>query len=476
MNEKSTSNQMLKRGSRVHIMGIGGFGMSAIARVMLGQGYQVSGCDMQHSPLIDELRKLSVLIDIGHDREHISTYNVEVLIVSSAIPQDHPEIEAARQMEIPVLKRSEVLELLLQGKKTIAVAGTHGKTTTTAMIAHILTEAGKDPSYIVGGIMTNTGTNARAGSGSAFVVEADEYDGMFLGLEPDIAVLTSLEMDHPDMFGSLDDVRALFRSFIDKLTDEGLLIANHDSEETLKLVKERQLFNKPALSYGLMGGLWSADEVRVSAVGKTEFLVQRLGFDVEQVALQVFGNHNVQNALAALAACSELGVELKSAVAALNTFKGVGRRFELLTQAMQVTVLDDYAHHPTAIKTTLDAVKARYPEGDIWAIWQPHTFSRTRTLLYEFLQSFETADHLIITDIYRSRDAETFGMSAEYLLENFVHRDARHYGDMEYIAEYVFKRVRPNDTVIVMSAGTATQIAHDIAQRLDAQKAAQERN
>lgn len=474
MNEITTSKRTLKRGARVHIMGIGGFGMSAIARVMHGQGYQVSGCDMQSSPLIDQLRKLSILIDLEHDRAHISTYNVEVLVVSSAIPEDHPEIDAAIQMGIPVFKRSDILAVLLAGKKTIAIAGTHGKTTTTAMTAHILTETGKDPSYMVGGIMANTGTNARAGSGDVFVVEADEYDGMFLGLHPDIAVVTSLEMDHPDMFSSIREVRALFREFVEQVPDEGLLIANHDSPETIKLVKERQVFNKPAFSYGLTGGMWRADELRVSAIGKMEFLVQRLGFDVEQVALQVVGEHNVNNALAALAVAVEVGVELKSAVSAMNTFQGVGRRFEKLTEATGVIVLDDYAHHPTAIKTTLDAVKARYPDGTIWAVWQPHTFSRTRALLSEFLTSFDVADHLIITDIYRSRDTETFGITAESLLAQFVHRDARHYSDMQYIADYIFQRVRPNDVVIVMSAGDATHIAHNIAQKLEAKQAEQE--
>jgi len=478
MSEKTSQEDkepIIKPGMRVHIMGVGGAGMSAIAQLMLEQGFSVTGCDLTPSSLMDALRKESILVEVGHDSGHIATYNVEALVVSSAIPNDHPEIEAAERMGLPVLKRSDVLGILTAGKKTVAVAGTHGKTTTTAMIAHILNEVGQDASYIVGGVMSNTGKNAYAGSGEAFVIEADEYDQMFMGLHPDIVVLTTLEMDHPDMFESIEDVRRLFREFVGLLPETGLLITNHDTHETLRLAKERQVLEHPALTYGITGGVWQADEVRLSAIGKTEFLVKRLGFDVEQVALQIPGDHNVQNALAAIAAAVELGVPLKDACEALNTFSGVGRRFEIKGQPNGVTIIDDYAHHPTAIAATLKAARQRYSaEGDLWAVWQPHTFSRTRALFDQFVSSFDEADHVIVTDIYRSRDVETFNVTPQTILQNMIHRDARYVGDLDNVIEYVGMRARPGDTVVVLSAGTATRVASGLVDWLGTQRETEE--
>jgi UDP-N-acetylmuramate--alanine ligase len=469
--------QSLRPGMRVHFLGIGGFGINAIARVMHEQGYAVSGCDVAESPLIAPLRERGIPIERGHDPAHLDAFSPDALVISSAIPPGSAEVLAAHERGLPVYKRADVLGALMRDKIGVAVAGTHGKTTTTAMIAHTLDTCGLDPGFIIGGISRDLGTNARAGSGDVFVIEADEYDRMFMGLRPRIAVLTSLEMDHPDMFGSIEDVRALFAEFLDLLPPDGLLVACHDDPEVRALINRRLEAGSPAVTYGLtMQSLYHFSGIGWLAVG-LEPQDGGTGFRVAYVlppgpgetqgqtvvmdaSLTLPGEHNVCNALAATLVAFELGIDPRRALDALATFSGVGRRFEVKGEVGGVTVIDDYAHHPTAIRATLEAARQRYGQRPVWAVWQPHTFSRTRALLDEFAACFAEADHVVITDVYRSRDRETFGITPESVLDRMPgHPNARHVpGPVGAVAEFLAAHVKSGDVVIVMSAGDATAV------------------
>lgn len=457
----------LPPGAKVHLMGIGGFGVSAIARVMHEQGYKVSGCDMVESTLARSLQDLGISVEFDHSPAHLDTYTPDVVVISSAIPEDHPELEAARVRSIPVYKRADILGELMEDKIGVAIAGTHGKTTTSAMLAHVLTRTGLDPTFIVGGVLIDLGINARAGEGDVFLIEADEYDRMFMGLRPRLIALTALEMDHPDMFDSIDDVRALFREFVDLLPDNGLLVAAHDDLNTLRLARRRLVRDKLVLTYGLTGGMWRAVGVRSNNKGGMDFTALHMGFEVAQVSLRLPGKHNVQNALAVLAMATQLGLPTQEVASVLSEFSGVERRFEVKGEARRVTVIDDYAHHPTAIRATLAASHIRYPGRPVWAIWQPHTFSRTKALLGEFAACFEDAGHVIITDIYRSRDRETFGITPGSVLDLMKdHPDARHIGPLDDVVAYLAEHVKAGDVVIVMSAGDATRVGSGLLEAL----------
>jgi UDP-N-acetylmuramate--alanine ligase len=459
--------------SHIHCLGIGGFGINPIARVMHQMGYTISGCDMNESALIAPLRETGIRIVIGHDADHLDAFKPDALLISSAVTADNPEVAAAHERGIPVFKRSDILGALMADRVGIAVAGTHGKTTTTSMIAHVLDACGLDPTFIIGGVSRDLGTNARAGNGSAFVIEADEYDRMFMGLKPRITVLTSLEMDHPDMFGSLADVRSLFTEFVDLLPDDGLLVGCADDDEVYALLKRRIGQGRPVLTYGLEGAVWSALDITANDLGGIDFIARRSDMTPDgavgergKMRLMQPGLHNARNALAALAVAAQLGIEPQKAIDALATFSGTGRRFEVKGEAGGVTVIDDYAHHPTAIRATLEAARTRYGKRAIWAVWQPHTYRRTKALLDEFAGAFEGADHVIITDIYRSRDTEDYGVSVQSVLDRMQHPDARHIGPLDGVTDYLARHVKPGDVVITMSAGDATKIGDELLRRI----------
>lgn len=459
------TTESLPPGVRVHLMGIGGFGINPIARVLHELGYVVSGCDMNESPLIPPLRTLGIPIEIGHDATHLAQFKPDALVISSAIPAHNVEVEAAHEHGLPVFKRADILCALMRDRVGVAVAGTHGKTTTTAMLSWVLTACGLDPSFIIGGVPANLGTNAHAGAGQPFVIEADEYDRMFMGLCPQIEIVTTLEMDHPDMFASLDDVRALFGEFVGLLPTDGLLIAGADAPEVCQLAEGHP---GPVTTYGLSGGDWQAVGLTVNNQGGTDFRVLHHGKSVTETSLQAPGTHNVANALAALAAAEALGAPLDAAANALGEFQGVGRRFEVRGQACGVTVIDDYAHHPTAIRATLQAAHARYEDASLWAVWQPHTYRRTKELLGDFATSFGEADHVIITDVYRSRDTQTYGVSPDDVVTRMAdHPDVRHVGPLDAVVDALADGVQPGDVVIVMSAGDATRIAGELLARLE---------
>jgi len=452
----------------VHMIGIGGIGLSAIARILLAWGAHVSGSDLHLSPLTDGLASLGIEIFEGHDVSHIE--GATLVIMSSAIPADNMEVVAARERGIPVLKRSDILGEMMAGRHGIAVAGTHGKTTTTAMISYLLMEAGCDPTFIVGGILGNLGTNAHSGNGAYFVVEADEYDHMFLGLRPRTAVVTHLELDHPDCFPTLADMVGEFHRFLSLVPQEGHIVACVDEPNVQQLVAEFGESSGPAVvGYGLShDAFWRGLTVHSNDRGGNDFFFARENEMKGQVSLSMPGEHNVKNALAALAVADLLGLDLARATEALSTFQGVKRRFEVKGKAGGVTIIDDYAHHPTEVRATLAAARQRYPVQPIWAVFQPHTYSRTKALFDEFTGAFGDADHVLITDIYAAREDDTLGIHAKDLVAAMAHRDARYGGTLDQATDYLIDHIRDGDILITLGAGDGFEIGERVLQCLEA--------
>lgn len=442
---------------RIHLIGIGGSGLSAIARLLVEQGVQVSGSDRAETPFTRELREMGIPVFIGHAAGNIS--GATTVVRSSAIPEDNPEVQAARQAGIPVLKRAEFLETFLKKYRVIAVAGTHGKTTTTAMIAWMLSSLAQNPSYIIGGVIRDLHSNAHAGKSDLFVIEADEYDRMFLGLHPHIAVVTYLEHDHPDCFPTMADYSKAFEDFIRQIQASGTLLVNGDHSPTRALEhaapqginvmtygeNEHNTYFLKHTRVNHWGG-FSADIWKQMPDGENRRLLH--------LALQVPGKHNLLNALAALAVADQLGLMLDPAAEALHLFHGTGRRFEVRGEANGVTLIDDYAHHPTEIRTTLAAARARYPEQRIWAVWQPHTYSRTQALMEEFCRAFEDTDKVIVLEIYAAREKNP-GFSAREVVNRMKHPAAVFQPTLETAQEYLLNCLQPGDVVLVLSAGDA---------------------
>jgi UDP-N-acetylmuramate--alanine ligase len=459
---------------RVHFIGIGGSGLSAIARLLKESGYEVTGSDRTLSPFAIALQSDGVTIYIGHHPRNVA--GADMVIRSSAIPENNPEVAAARQEGIPVYKRADFLGQLMSDRTGIAVAGTHGKTTTTAMIAWTLYAMKRDPSFIVGSTLNNLKVNARAGKGTPFVIEADEYDRMFLGLKPHIAVVTNLEHDHPDCYPTFEDMYAAFQDFVNLLPLDGTLIVSAEDEGAVSLLSHARHKGLSVLSYSVQGEMTINSPQWMQA--RTLKPNRRGGFDfsamtnmgtsatsVVNISLQVPGEHNVRNALAALSVIAVMGLPLQEAADALGEFTGTSRRFEVRGDVKGVTVIDDYAHHPTEIRATLAGAKARYPGRRIWAVWQPHTYSRTQTLFVEFSRAFNDADEVLVTEIYASREAKQDFSSAE-VVGAMPHSSARYTGSLEDTTKYLLGHLRSGDVLLVLSAGDADQISTDVLERL----------
>jgi UDP-N-acetylmuramate--alanine ligase len=455
--------------ARVHFIGIGGSGLSAIARFLLERGDTVTGSDRVLSPFASELQKAGATVYIGHHPRNIT--GADWVVRSSAIPDDNPEVRAAELAKIPVYKRADWLGQLMVDKVGIAVAGTHGKTTTSAMIAWVLTELNRDPSFIVGSTVNNLGVNAHAGKGNAFVIEADEYDRMFLGLKPRIEVVTSIEHDHPDIYPTFEDMYAAFESFVDLLPVDGTLIVCADDSGATSLIKHARQEGKAVVGYTIQGEMtinspnWvQARALEANSMGGFSFeMASNLTGSPSSVKvdLQVPGIHNVRNALAVLAVVDLLGLSAQDAAEALAKFTGTGRRFEIRGEVRGVTIIDDYAHHPTEIVATLAAARARYPERRIWAVWQPHTYSRTQTLFIEFSRAFKDADEVIVSEVYASREPKQEFTSAE-IVSAMPHASARYIETLKEISQYLIENIQPGDVLLVLSAGDADQISTDV--------------
>ena len=469
---------MTKR-KAVHFIGIGGTGLSAIARVLLESGYQVTGSDRSLSFLAKSLKEEGVRIAIGHRPENIE--GAQVVVRSSAIPDDNVEVLAAYEQGIPVLKRSEFLSSLMDERMGIAVAGTHGKTTTTAMIAWMLTSLGQDPTFIAGGVLNNLGTNAHAGTGQAFVIEADEYDHMFLGLKPKIAVITNIEHDHPDCYPTPEDFFKAFDEFATQLGSDGTLLVCANDGGAARLGEIARARGQKVLFYAIRYSnngssnhplAYMADTLTPNLAGGMSFdtVCTLTGNKFElgaPINLRVPGRHNVQNALAALAVAHQMKLPVEQAGKVLSEFRGTGRRFEVRGEVNGITVIYYYAHHPTEIRATLSAARMRYPRCRLWVVWQPHTYSRTRLLFHDFIAAFEQADHVLVTEIYAAREKQPEdGFTSQQIVTAMPYPNAIYIPDFSQATKFLVDRLVPGDVLIVLSAGDADQISTQVLAQL----------
>lgn len=449
----------LTPGLRIHLIGIGGAGLSAIARILLQRGFVVSGSDLTPSEVTDALVAEGARVFPGHNAKYVN--GADLVLASSAVPSEHVESLAARASGIPIYDRREFMTALLEDYRTIAVAGTHGKTTTTSMIVHILQETGVDPSYIVGGTMGNTGVNAAVGSSDTFVIEADEYGHMFLGLRPQVAVVTNVEHEHPDFFRKPAQLFQAFERFISLLSPTGILVGCSDDERAAELLAARRAGGQPAASYAIadVKADWRAKEINSSGQHTTA-TVLRKGEVLGTLKLSVTGAHNALNAVAAIIVADNCGVSFEESAAALRSFKPTARRFEIRGMCDEVIIIDDYAHHPTEIRVNLSAARLRFPQHEIWAIWQPHTYSRIQQFWSGFTSAFEAADHVLITPVYAAREAPLDGISGPALVDDMRgHASVRFVSTFEEAVDRLREDIRGPAAVLICSAGDANIIA-----------------
>jgi UDP-N-acetylmuramate--alanine ligase len=458
---------MFKRYQHIHFVGIGGIGMSGIAEILLNLGYRVSGSDQKRNETIERLERLGAKIVIGHGPANIE--GAHVLVYSSAVSRDNVEVQAARQTQVPTIPRAEMLAELMRLKYGIAVAGTHGKTTTTSMVGAVLAEGRLDPTIVVGGRVANLGSNARLGQGEFLVAEADESDGSFLKLAPTIAVVTTIDAEHLDHYGSLEAIREAFRAFVNKVPFYGSVVLCLDQPNIQMLIPQLE---KRIIPYGLESGAELVAR-RLALQGMTSrFDVYHRGTLLGECTLKIPGRHNVLNALAAIGVGLDLEIPFATIQKALAGFAGVQRRFQIRGTAGGVTVVDDYGHHPAEIRATLAAAKAGF-DSRVVTVFQPHRYTRTQHLHQEFLTAFNQADVLVVMDIYAAGEAPIPGVSAGELAEGIRahgHRNVTYLGsDRARIVDYVCEISRPGDLVLTLGAGDVSQLGSDILRRLDAE-------
>ena len=436
---------------KVHFVGIGGIGMSAVAEILASSGMTVSGCDLKRSASTDLLASRGIEVSLGHDPSHVE--GQELIVYTAAVKGANSEVDAARERGIRIMRRSEALGEIVNQQRAVGVSGTHGKTTTSAMVATVLAEAGLDPTVIVGGIVRNFATNAMRGAGEFLVVEADEYDRTFHHLHPEVAIVTNIEADHLEYFGSLDAVFEAFRIYLEGVRPGGRIVACIDDAGVRRVLGEYS-GEARLVRYGLSEGA----EIRATGITYDErgaaFQVPGVGF----VRLFVPGEHNVRNALAAIGAAREFGVASEKIVAGLAKFLGVDRRFQILGEYGGAVIVDDYAHHPTEIHATIRAARQGYPGRRIVALFQPHLYSRTREFAQEFADSLVEADVALVAPIYAAREQPVDGVSAKLISELAKKIEFLDRSNTQIVNE-LRRRIAPNDIFIAMGAGDVHEIA-----------------
>ncbi len=457
--------------ARVHFVGIGGIGMSGLARILCRWGYEITGSDSAPSALLDELAAEGMTVGVGHTMT-AEAASADLVVATAAVRADNPEMSAAHAAGRTVIKRAALLGALADARRGVAVAGSHGKSTTSGMLVWALRALGADPTFAIGAVLDGPqgATNAAPGSGAEMVVEADEYDRSFLRLHPDIAIITNIDYDHPDIFSTLEEYDRAFVDFVSGMRAGGTLVISADDPGCARVMGRADW--QPGGEVVTVGAsphvAWRIERTDegVRVVGKDDVAVS--------LVLRVPGEHNVQNASAALAALTALGYDASAAAAALADFPGVGRRFDLKGEANGVVVIDDYAHHPREIAATLRAARERFADRRLWAVFQPHTYSRLKALLPEFAIAFGDADRVMILDIYAARETDTLGVSADNLLEllpggSVLTRDPAH------AAEQLAELVQPGDVVLTLGAGNITDAGPLLLDRLQAKTAPRER-
>ena len=447
----------------VHFIGIGGISMSGLAEVLLEENFTVSGSDNKESALTDHLEKAGAQIFYGQKASNIID-GIDVVVYTAAIHKDNEEYQAAVQKGLPMLTRAELLgQLMTNYDIPIAVSGTHGKTTTTSMISHILLAGEMDPTISVGGILKAIGGNIRVGNSEIFVTEACEYTNSFLHFFPKIGIILNVDADHLDFFKDLDDIRNSFHLFAKLLPENGTLVINGDIDKIEEITSD---LSCRVITFGKEASLdYSAANITYNEQGNASFDVVKNGQNVAHLALAVGGEHNVYNALAAIAVADILGVPAETIQTGLASFHGTDRRFEYKGEVGGVTIIDDYAHHPTEIAATLKSA-AHYPHKKLWCIFQPHTYTRTKALFDEFVDALSTTDHVILADIYAARETDTRGVSSEQFAEALKKKDCDAYylPSFEEIEEFVLERCQKGDVLITMGAGDVVNIGEKLLQ------------
>ena len=451
------------RGKRIHFIGIGGSGMSGIAKLMAARGAAVTGSDLHDSTLLESLRTQGIAVTIGHSAELVD--GVELVVRSSAIPESNPELTHARELRLPILERAEALAQLLDGKRAIAIAGTHGKTTTTSMLTVALQHCGFDPSFVIGATIRNSGTNAHQGSGEIFVVEADESDGSFTHYRPESAIITNIELDHVDNFKDLASIDRLFDDFV-ATVKESLVLCSDDSG-VQRLLARMQRADLKVLSYGTTGDPdLLVDRIALSARGASARLTLR-GRVLGELKLSIPGRHNLLNAAGALLVALEYGAPAQELMAGLTLFTGARRRFEIKGEVGGVTVIDDYGHHPTEIEATIATARTFAGAGRVFVIFQPHRFSRTQVFAAQFASALAAADHTFLLEVYAASEAPIPGVSSAAIASRMT-TPVTYEPSMPATITSIVTMVKPGDVVLTMGAGDVSALAPLILENLTA--------
>jgi len=449
----------------IHFIGIGGAGMSAIAYVLIKRGYDVSGSDLNAGHMSAHLAQEGAMVYMGHAACQVD--DAEAVVISTAIHQDNPELVAARRRNIPVLHRSDVLAAIMNAADGVAVAGAHGKTTTSAMISCIASEGGIDPTVIIGGEVSSLGGNARNGAGRFVVAEADESDGSFLKLQPYLAVVTNIEDDHLDHYGTEENIYQAFKQFVGNIKEGGKAILCFDNPKVRRLAGETA---GTVITYGVEGedADYTAKNITYGVSGTGYDLYYKREY-LTRVELAVPGRHNVLNSMGAFAAAREMGISVDSILASLKKFGGAKRRFETKGKVGDVWVVDDYAHHPTEIGVTLKAARQTQPKR-LLCVFQPHRYTRTKLLFDEFCQCFTDCDELILTDIYAASEEPIPGVSSMHLAEGIkaaTGQDVLYIGKLAKAEEYLEREVQPGDLVMTIGAGDVFKIGEELVRELE---------
>ena len=445
----------------IHFIGIGGISMSGLAEILLEEGFTVSGSDSRESALTKKLESEGARIAYGQKAENI-TPDIDCVVYTAAINRANPELIEAVAQKIPMLTRAELLGQLMTNYKTpIAVSGTHGKTTTTSMISHIFLAGDLDPTISVGGILRAIGGNIRVGGSETFITEACEYTNSFLHFFPKISVILNIEEDHLDFFKDLEDIRHSFRQFAALLPEDGTLVINSDIDDYAEIYEGLKC---NVITYGSAPGSdYSAENVTYDEHGHVAFDLLKHGKRTDHITLSVTGDHNVSNALSAIAVADLLGISMEITKKGLLSFSGTDRRFEYKGEFNGVTVIDDYAHHPTEIEATLKAAK-HYPHEKLWCVFQPHTYTRTKAFFHEFAEALSHADHLVLADIYAARETDTLGISSADLAEEVKNlgTDTHYFPSFEEIEAFLKENCKAGDLLITMGAGDIVTVGEDL--------------
>lgn len=445
----------------IYFMGIGGIGMSGIAEILLDFGYRISGSDIKVSAVTERLQKKGATVYIGQKAENI-TEDIDYVVRSTAIRDTNEELVRVKELNLPMLHRSQMLAKLMEGKKAICVAGAHGKTTTSSMISLAMELAGNDPTIVVGGEIAQIGSNAKSGQSEYLVAEADESDGSFLNLHPWMTVITNVEEDHLDHYKNLDAIRDAFVSFVKLPGEHGVAVLNYDCAETRRLA---QYASGKVIGYGFSGDAQVRGENCRQMQGENLVDVYQGTILLGTLRLRVPGNHNISNALAAVAVGLEIGMKFEEIAAGLLEFGGARRRFQLLGVVQNIQIIDDYAHHPTEVAATIEAAKSVH-EGRVVAVFQPHRYSRTKFLAGKFAQSFALADEVVLTDVYSAGEDLSEGAQSDIIAEHM--EQAPYRVNREQLNSFLLDFLKPGDMVLMMGAGNiwqnSIQLVEDLKQ------------